>query len=127
MSLVEMIQRFSIEFGVPVCETPGWPPTEVVAERLAMIREEWGELTRAVDAHDLVAVADALADLLYVVAGTAPVLGINMQPILAEVHRANMSKTPGTVPHAKGVKGPGYRPPQVRKALAAQGWRPKEE
>lgn len=63
--------------------------------RHALILEELGEWYRADTDGDIVEVADALADLLYVVYGTALVYGLPIDEIFAEVHRSNMTKFPG--------------------------------
>lgn len=60
-------------------------------------------------------VADALADLLYVVIGSALQWGIPLERVLAEVHRSNMTKTAGDKrADGKILKGPGYSPPDLR-------------
>jgi len=66
------------------------------------------------------AVADALADLMYVVAGTAVAYGIDLGPILLEVHRTNMAKAGGSVRPI--LKPAGWQPPDVAGLLRAQGW-----
>lgn len=61
--------------------------------RKRLIREEFNELIEAMEIRkDFVLIADALADLLYVVYGTAVSYGINMDPVSDEVHRSNMTK-----------------------------------
>ena len=84
--------------------------------RTRLIIEEAAELCIALHQRDSIEVADALADLLYVVFGTAIAYGIPIGPVFEEVHRANMSKTPLNQ-HQKGGKGPGYEPPNLRKTL----------
>jgi predicted HAD superfamily Cof-like phosphohydrolase len=91
------------------------PPEERKKLRLELIREEFKELTEASDANDIVAVADALADLLYVVHGAALEWGIPMDPCYKEVHRSNMTKVfpDGTVhkrEDGKVLKPPTYSP-----------------
>lgn len=71
---------------------------------------------------DLVECADALADLAYVVEGTAATLGVRMGPVLDEVQRANMSKGENG-PDGKPTKPEGWKPPDVRRVLEDQGWR----
>jgi predicted HAD superfamily Cof-like phosphohydrolase len=58
-------------------------------------------------------VADALGDLLYFIYGTAVAHGIDMEPVLEEIHRSNMTKDPPTTTDGKAVKGPNYRPPDL--------------
>lgn len=76
-----------------VCRSvPTIPPAEEVQLRIDLIEEEFNELQLAFIAGDLEEVADALADLQYVILGTAITVGINLDPIFQEVHRSNMSK-----------------------------------
>ena len=60
--------------------------------RVALLQEEVGEFITASEKGDLVAIADALADIAYVVYGTALTYGIDLDSALREVHRSNMSK-----------------------------------
>ncbi len=95
---------------------------EQIELRLALIEEEVAELREAARSGDLVGVADALADIVYVAYGSAHVYGIDLDAILDEVHASNMTKLGGDgrpVRRADGkiLKGPGYRPPDVRSIL----------
>ena len=93
---------------------PSWP------QRAAMIREELEEYETAARAGDVDGIADALADLLYVVHGTALVHGIPLDEVFAEVHRSNLTKpVPGEPLEAgaKAPKPPGYRRPDVAGVL----------
>lgn len=92
-------------------------PAGAVDVRNQLIREEVNELVDATNAGDLVGIADALADIVYVAYGTAYTYGIDLDAVLAEVHRSNMSKEPG--PTGKAVKGKRYSPPDVAGVLAA--------
>lgn len=60
--------------------------------RVALLEEEVGEFVAASQRSDLVGIADALADIVYVVYGTALTYGIDLNAVLREVHRSNMSK-----------------------------------
>ena len=77
--------------------------------RCEFIEEEARELRAAVEADDLVGAADALGDLVYVVYGTALHFGIDLDAVVQEIHRSNMTKSPAG--DAKAVKGPGYKAP----------------
>src|SRR5262252_4267422 len=75
------------------------------------------------EAQDLVGVADALADMLYAVYGAAVEYGIDLEPVFMEIHGSNMSKGEpacGCRPDGKVLKGPGYRPPNVREVIEHQ-------
>jgi predicted HAD superfamily Cof-like phosphohydrolase len=87
--------------------------------RLAMTLEELSEWLFAHARGDLVAVADAWADSLYVWLGHAVAEGLPAQELVAEIHASNMSKEAGQVSQpGKAVKGPGYRPPNLGPILA---------
>ena len=90
--------------------------------RQALIEEEVGELAAAARAGDLVGVADALADIVYVAYGTAHVYGIDLDAVLDAVHISNMTKLgadgrPVRRPDGKILKGPDYRPPEIAAVL----------
>ena len=86
--------------------------------RMDLMREEMKELEGARDAHDLIEYLDALADIVYIAYGNALHLGYNLDPILEEVHRSNMSKLgedgkPIYREDGKVLKGPNYSPPDI--------------
>lgn len=90
-----------------------------------VLREEFDEYVAAGEAGDLVQVADALADMVYVIHGTALEHGIDLDRVVTEAHRANMSKLgqdhqPVRREDGKVVKGPDYEPPDISAALTAQ-------
>jgi len=113
----QMVAAFHDRFGYPRGTTPRLTP-ELAAARLALIEEEAAELRSAWELDSLVHVADALGDLLYVVYGTFEACGIDGEAVFAEIHRSNMSKTPG--PGAKPIKGPSYQSPNIEVVLAEQ-------
>jgi len=124
VSVFEQVGHFHAAVGVG---SPDGPTLAVAPRQLALrqdlLDEEVAELRAAVAAGDLVAVADALADIVYVACGTAHVLGIPFDEVFAEVHRANMSKLdadgkPVLRADGKVLKGPSYVPPDVAGALA---------
>lgn len=93
--------------------------------RHSMLCEEVEELGAATDARNLVAMADALADIVYVAFGTAYTLGIDLDEVLREVHRANMTKltpdgTPLFHPNGKVAKSQHYLPPRIQQVLERQ-------
>jgi predicted HAD superfamily Cof-like phosphohydrolase len=138
----DRVKEFMVKFGHPVYETPGLienQPWE--AMRVELIREELCELMDALgygDAadqiravyinpdeeydRDIVAAADALGDLEYVVNGAAIGMGINLPAVVREIHRSNMTKLgadgePIYREDGKILKGPDYEPPNLEKAL----------
>jgi predicted HAD superfamily Cof-like phosphohydrolase len=116
-----MVERFHRLFDILVQQTPGQVDdrTRVLRERL--IQEEFEELKEAMGKRDLAAIAKELADLLYVVYGTAVSYGIDMGPVFREVHRSNMSKVGGYKREdGKWVKPPTYSPAAIEPILIQQ-------
>lgn len=115
---------FHRAYGLPVRDVPtAEVGAQQVALRLALIQEEVGELVEAASAGDLIGVADALADIVYVAYGTAHVYGIDLDAVLDEVHASNMTKLgadgrPIRRADGKVLKGPDYRPPDIAAVLA---------
>ncbi|AZI57692.1 nucleotide pyrophosphohydrolase [Nakamurella antarctica] len=117
------VGQFHRSFELPLRTLPTMDiGADQVDLRLALIEEEVGELRAAALAGDLVEVADALADIVYVAYGTAHVYGIDLDAVLTEVHRSNMTKLgAGGKPvrrlDGKVLKGPDYEPPRVAAIL----------
>ncbi len=88
--------------------------------RMRLLEEEVAELVDAVSRESIFDIADALADILYVVCGTALVYGIDLDAVFREVHRSNMTKVDSGVKRrsdGKILKGSAYEPPDLRTAL----------
>lgn len=118
----EMVKQFHETYDLPIAETPGHPPEDRIRLRKELISEEYWEYDRAVEKNDLVNIAQELADLLYVVYGAALEYGFNLDEVVAEVHRANMSKldSDGSVIRrndGKVLKGPNYKAPDIEAIL----------
>lgn len=110
-------------FGVRVNKTPTIVDPATAQLRLRLISEEFGELRRAVEQEDLVKIADGLADLLYVIYGTAVSYGLDLEPIFEEVHASNMSKgNPRVVKREDGkiLKGENWKPPALEPIIQEQ-------
>ena len=120
----EMVREFHRAFGLPHRDRATWVPIRVLHDlRIDLLREEFEEYLAGEAAGDLVAVSDALADMVYVAYGTAVTYGIDLDAVLAEVHRSNMSKLgpdgrPVLRADGKVLKGPGYEPPDIAHVLA---------
>lgn len=121
-----MVLEFHQAFDLPVASQPTTQvPEQLVRLRHDLLAEELDELASALDAKDIVAIADALADAVYVLYGTAWTFGIDLDEVFAEVHRANMSKL-GPSGEAfrradgKVLKGPEYEPPDVGRVLGLE-------
>jgi predicted HAD superfamily Cof-like phosphohydrolase len=121
-----MVQEFHEQFDIHVAPTPSTPdePTQTLRNRL--IQEEFEELQEAMQGNNLSAMAKELADLLYVVYGTAVSLGIDMEPVFKEVHRSNMSKVGGYKrKDGKWVKPSTYSPASLETIITVQMESPK--
>lgn len=108
-----MVAEWHERFGVSAAESPTIQPKAVSDLRIALIEEEFTELKDAISANNLVAIADAICDLHYVISGTAVSYGIPETACFQEVHRSNMSKIwpDGTIHHredGKVLKPPSY-------------------
>lgn len=105
-------------------------PAETKELRCALVEEEAAELRAALEAGDIVEVADAIADLLYVVHGAAITLGIPVAAVFTEVHRSNMTKLgddgePVYRADGKVIKGPNFSPPGLLPVLVRHGLQPQ--
>lgn len=115
-SPARLVEQFHRALGFDVAERPGVVADERAAVRQRMLDEECAEVADAVDRRDLAAVAHELADVVYVAYGTALAYGIPLDRVIAEVHRANMTKDRAGA-DGKAHKGPGFRPPDVAGVL----------
>jgi len=110
----DMVALFHRTFDILVNDKPTVADAATRDLRISLIREESKELEEALEKEDVVGIADALADLLYVVYGTAVSLGLDMEPIFAEVHRSNMTKVGGHKREdGKWIKPETYEPPDL--------------
>ena len=114
----ELVKKFMEVYGQEVKSVPAWPESKIVKLRYDLIEEELLELQDATGDHDIVAVADALTDLLYVVYGAGHSYGIDLDRCFREVHRSNMSKLgkdgkPIRNEAGKVMKGPDYSEPDL--------------
>ena len=100
--------------------TPGFPSRDVVNMRTRRVTEEIKELLEAMDNGDLIGVADGIADLIYVLVGTALSFGINLPSIWDAIHSANMKKD-RIGPDGKCIKPPGWTHPDINAILVAGG------
>ena len=116
-----MVAEFHETFDIAVETVPLVPDEATRSLRVRLIQEEFDELQEALSRRDAAAVAKELADLLYVVYGTAVSCGIDMEPVFREVHRSNMSKIGGHKrADGKWVKPPTYSPARIEPILASQ-------
>lgn len=92
-------------------------------EHLDFLLEELAEFSRALRHRSFPGAVDALADLIYYAYGTAHRWGVDLQPIIALVHAANMLKEPHVLVAGKLVKPPGWQDPDIGAELIKQGWK----
>lgn len=116
-----MVEAFHRMFEILVHRAPTVVDEGTRALRERLIQEEFDELKEAMAKNDLPAIAKEMADLLYVVYGTAVSYGIDMDPVFREVHRSNMSKVGGYKREdGKWVKPVTYSPAAIAPILAEQ-------
>ncbi len=122
MSNFESVKNFMKVFGQEVKNKAEFPEEKVVKLRYELIKEELSELKQAIDQKNLIEVADALTDILYVTYGAGTAFGIDLDKCFSEVHNSNMSKLdqngkPIYNEDGKVMKGPSYYKPNLAKYL----------
>ncbi len=122
MSNFSKVGIFMKTFGQEVKDKPSFSTDKINKLRLDLIKEELGELTEAMNNRDLLEVADALTDILYVTYGAGHALGIDLDKCFEEVQSSNMSKLddngkPIYNEHGKVMKGPNYFKPDLSKFI----------
>ncbi len=124
--VLAQVLDFHEAFDLPREPLPTAQVGDVVAQlRVRLLREEVEEFADATERRDVVAIADALADIVYVAYGSAITYGIDVDAVVREVHRANMSKLddagrPVLREDGKVLKSARYRPPDVPSVLESQ-------
>lgn len=117
-----MVDDFHRTFDIVVNPAPTVVDERTRELRVKLMQEEFDELKEALASDDLPSIAKEMADLLYVVYGTAVSYGIDMDPVFREVHRSNMSKVGGHKREdGKWVKPASYSPARIEPILAEQG------
>jgi predicted HAD superfamily Cof-like phosphohydrolase len=122
----EMVGQFHKTFKTPMNSVPTLiEDPKLVALRLSLIDEERGELDDGLRNKDIVEIADALTDILYVVYGMGQLYGIPLDECFEEVHRSNMSKldengNPIFREDGKIMKSALYSKPDLRKIIEAK-------
>lgn len=122
LSNFERVKDFMNSFGQKVRLKPFLVDKDVSNLRLKLIKEEVSELEQAIEQDNLIEIADALTDILYVVYGAGATYGIDLDECFKEVHRSNMSKldskgNPIYREDGKVLKGPYYKPPDLESIL----------
>ena len=120
MTNFEKVKTFMKTFGQEVKEKSSFSSDKINELRFNLIKEELEELRIAIDTKNLVEVADALTDILYVTYGAGHAFGINLDKCFKEVQQSNMSKLddhgkPIYNDSGKVMKGPKYFKPDLSK------------
>ena len=123
MSNFSEVGIFMKTFGQEVKDNPSFSTDKINKLRIDLIQEELSELTEAMKNKDLLEVADALTDILYVTYGAGHAFGINLDKCFNEVQNSNMSKLgedgkPIYNEKGKVMKGPNYFKPNLKKFVA---------
>tara|TARA_B110000014_G_scaffold207981_1_gene159083 strand:- start:2201 stop:2587 length:387 start_codon:yes stop_codon:yes gene_type:complete len=121
----ELVGDFMESMDQEVRIKPSFPEGDIQKLRFDLVEEELDELQYGIDNQDIVEIADALTDLLYVVYGAGHAFGIDLDECFSEVHRSNMSKLgPDFKPikreDGKVLKPDTYSPPDLKTILAGQ-------
>ncbi len=122
MTNFDKVGIFMKTFGQEVKTKSSFGTDKINKLRLDLIREELSELTEAIKNKDLLEVADALTDILYVTYGAGHAFGINLDKCFEEVQNSNMSKLgedgkPIYNEFGKVMKGPNYFKPNLEKFI----------
>ena len=122
MSNFSDVKNFMETYGQEIKNKSEFPNEKIVKLRIDLIQEELNELKQAIKDNNIIEVADALTDILYVTYGAGHSFGINLDDCFAEVQRSNMSKLdtngkPLYNENGKVMKGPNYFQPDLKKYL----------
>ena len=122
MSNFEKVGIFMKTFGQEVKLKPSLSTNKINKLRIDLIKEELEELAEAINKKDLLEVADALTDILYVTYGAGHAFGIDLDKCFDEVQNSNMSKLglngkPIFNDQGKVMKGPNYFKPDLSKFI----------
>ena len=123
MSNFNKVGIFMKTFGQEVKSKPSFSTDKINKLRIDLIKEELDELKEAMDNNDLLEVADALTDILYVTYGAGHAFGIDLDKCFDEVQNSNMSKLSETGEpiyneSGKVMKGPNYFKPDLTKFVS---------
>ena len=125
MSNFNKVKTFMNTYGQEVKNTPEFPDSKIVQLRIDLIQEELNELKEAINNNDIIEVADALTDILYVTYGAGHSFGVDLDSCFNEVQSSNMSKLgddgkPIYNESGKVMKGPNYFKPNIKKIIGLE-------
>ena len=128
-SPADLVRQFHLAVGLAARSTPTEVSSALAAHRGQLLAEEAAEVAEVSVTGPLDKLAHELADVVYVAYGTALVHGVDLDAVIAEIHRSNMTKLgpDGLVARradGKVLKGEHYEAPDVSAVLRRQGWVP---
>lgn len=120
-----MVREFHETYGLPIRDEVSIVSTSEAKLRERLLLEEVQEYVDAEAETDIVEIADALGDIVYIAYGTALAYGIDLDVVLAEIHRSNMSKLgqdgkPIYREDGKVLKGPNFTEPNLAKVMGLE-------
>lgn len=126
------VEAFHTACDVPRLIYPGFPSDDRIALRITLVQEEIEEFLNGIAQRDIVAVADGIADAIYVLIGSALEFGIPLDRVWNEIQRSNLSKidpeTGRAIKRSDGkiLKGKEFRPANIAAAMTGDlfrnGW-----
>ena len=125
-TMTQMVYEFHETYGAMISNTPVLPDTNTRKLRIDLLKEELDEFINGEAANNIVEIADALGDIMYVAIGAAISYGIPIDAVFSEIHRSNMSKLgadgkPIYREDGKVLKGPNYTKPDVARIIREHG------
>lgn len=115
----EAVRTFHEKYGLTIQNHPKLPDHDIRNLRVELLKEEFQEYLDGEKSNDIIEISDALADMIYIIYGTAISYGIPLDEVFQEVQRSNMSKLDengNAIKREDGkiLKGPYYTPPDIR-------------
>lgn len=125
-TMTDMVMDFHKLYNAYISEKPELRDKDIAKLRIKLLDEELNEYKEAVYTNNLVEIADALGDIIYVAIGAAISYGIPMEKVFAEIHRSNMDKldengNPIINEYGKVVKPSWWQPPDLKTILIEHG------
>lgn len=119
---LQMVYEFHKKFNSHISSSPTLPKDDERSLRISLLSEEYQEYLLGEKNNDLVEIADALGDMLYIIYGTAVSYGLPIDAIFQEIHDSNMSKldkngNPIYREDGKILKGDNYFKPDLKKII----------
>lgn len=120
-NMFQDVKAFQTAVGQHVGIKPQFPDEAERELRIKLLKEEYEEYIQGECKHDLENIAKELADIIYIVCGTAASYGIPLDKVFDEVHKSNMAKLVDGKPvrrdDGKILKPDGWTPPNIKKIL----------